>query len=424
MKKLVYSLLLLIPLVIVGCGTTTAGDMTAPTIQGVVVSPEAVAPGGYVKVALRASDSQGNILSYKVGNGASHLYASGAAAVVQASADCGSQDIDIYVGNGRLDAHAKVTVQVDAVATETTLHSGQVTLPVGKSFDFLSGSVRDQYYGDLDYIHQSSYYGESLVFYGDHNGGTTYDFDGGFVNLTALDGQITGLDQVCEKYTGDYYSAGNTKENQWRSYPLVKAGDIYCFALFVAGSRYFGKFKIVELNNSEITFDYVFQTAINETRFYDIGAAPSPGPTSVSPSAESSFSDDAESGAEKWLANGFSISMARAANGTHSFYSGRGNNLNNILTMVSPVMITSGKHLVFQTYYETESSYDYLYVQASLDGATWTSLASYNGSNSSWARKELSLDAYAGRAIFIRFRYATDSSVDYEGVYIDDISIE
>ena len=92
--------------------------------------------------------------------------------------------------------------------------------------------------------------------------------------------------------------------------------------------------------------------------------------------------------------------------------------------MVSPVMITSGKHLVFQTYYETESSYDYLYVQASLDGATWTSLASYNGSNSSWARKELSLDAYAGRAIFIRFRYATDSSVDYEGVYIDDISIE
>ncbi|MFA5035186.1 MAG: choice-of-anchor J domain-containing protein, partial [Candidatus Margulisiibacteriota bacterium] len=64
------------------------------------------------------------------------------------------------------------------------------------------------------------------------------------------------------------------------------------------------------------------------------------------------------------------------------------------------------------------------YVQASIDGATWTTLASYDGTNLSWSRKELSLNDYAGQTIYIRFKYVTDSSVDYEGVYIDDISIE
>ncbi|MFA6169875.1 MAG: choice-of-anchor J domain-containing protein [Candidatus Margulisiibacteriota bacterium] len=420
MKKLICLALFLVPVAIVGCGTTTS-NTAAPAIQSVVASPQAVAPGGYVRVNLSASDEQGNILSYKIGSGASHLYANGASAIVQAQASSGLQDIDIFVGNGRLDARAKTTIQVNSSLPASTLRSGRVTLPLNKSFDFFSGTVKDQYYGDVDYL-ERYYYGASLAFNGNHNGGTTASFDGGLVNLTYFDSQITELSQVCEKYTGDYYSGSVPAEGQRYDESTLRKGDIYCFILINSGNSCFGKLRIEELNNSEIVFDYVVQTAPNEPRFYDVDpAASTPVPTRE---VLSSFTDDAESGVGKWLSNGFAVTTVRAASGTHSFYSGRGDDLNNSLTMVSPVLITVGEKLIFQTYYKTESSYDYLYVQASIDGATWTTLASYDGTNLSWSRKELLLNDYAGQTIYIRFKYATDSSVDYEGVYIDDISIE
>ncbi|MEM4307621.1 MAG: M14 family zinc carboxypeptidase [Thermoplasmata archaeon] len=77
-------------------------------------------------------------------------------------------------------------------------------------------------------------------------------------------------------------------------------------------------------------------------------------------------------------------------------------------------------------YYLESADYpygDYGYVELSTDGSTWQQLGKYTGNLASWTMASFDLSSYAGQNIKLRFRFYSDSSITYDGWYIDDISI-
>jgi hypothetical protein len=146
------------------------------------------------------------------------------------------------------------------------------------------------------------------------------------------------------------------------------------------------------------------------------------------------FSDDAESGTGRWTISGtastlsWTSSQLQAHSGTTSFFALQGSNQDNQLTLTTPVTLPAGTSasLSFWTFVDTEPDFDFGHIQASADGTTWTELASVTGNSGGWVRQEVDLSSYAGRPVWVRFRYVSDLIFDaglYEGWYIDDVTI-
>ncbi|MDI6916941.1 MAG: PKD domain-containing protein, partial [Thermoplasmatales archaeon] len=78
--------------------------------------------------------------------------------------------------------------------------------------------------------------------------------------------------------------------------------------------------------------------------------------------------------------------------------------------------------------------YDNIWVEISTDNISWNTLSVYprtdvkNSSNvlgnvDGWVKQEVGLSSYAGGNVLVRFRMATDGSVEYTAPYIDDVQI-
>ncbi len=117
-------------------------------------------------------------------------------------------------------------------------------------------------------------------------------------------------------------------------------------------------------------------------------------------------------------------------------------------TLTHDVDLTSPTNpvLTFKTWFDIEHWYDWGYVSVSTDGgATWQALAgdqtstddpaqaafgpgytgrSGGGDTASWVDERVSLAAYAGKQIQLRFEYVTDGSTHGAGWAIDDVAIE
>ncbi len=94
----------------------------------------------------------------------------------------------------------------------------------------------------------------------------------------------------------------------------------------------------------------------------------------------------------------------------------------------------------FNTWYDLEEDYDYLYLEVSEDGETWQILTTpsgtgdnpsgnsygwgYNGATNDWIQEEIDLSPYAGKKIQVRFEYVTDAAVLGEGFLLDDVAID
>ena len=132
--------------------------------------------------------------------------------------------------------------------------------------------------------------------------------------------------------------------------------------------------------------------------------------------------DDAESGSSLWTLDGFALSTSRYHSAGTSFKSRYAND--DVSTMVTsyPIPVSSGMKLSFWCWYNTETDYDFAFVEVSRDGRYYDMLDSYVGSSGSWLYKEYDLSPYAGDSLFIRFRYATDGYTLQEGFYVDDIT--
>ncbi|MGC9318005.1 MAG: FlgD immunoglobulin-like domain containing protein, partial [Armatimonadota bacterium] len=139
------------------------------------------------------------------------------------------------------------------------------------------------------------------------------------------------------------------------------------------------------------------------------------------------LSDSAEGGSDRWILDGFSLSTARAYNGSYSYFSGAANDLDNSMVLRWELAVpTAGTaSLSYWIWYDIEYDWDYAYVDVSSDGGSaWDTLAVYTGDGSSWQQHTHSLDDYAGQSILVRFRYVTDYSIIYEGAYFDHIVIK
>ena len=134
-----------------------------------------------------------------------------------------------------------------------------------------------------------------------------------------------------------------------------------------------------------------------------------------------------------------------AASGSSFYWSNRGDTMDSTMTRAFDLRGVNAATLTFKTWYRIEEHYDYGYVQVSRDGGrTWDILpgtrtttddpvnqnygAGYTGKSGGgaspqWVDERVSLTAYAGSQVLVRFEYVTDMGTNFEGMAIDDIAI-
>jgi hypothetical protein len=129
--------------------------------------------------------------------------------------------------------------------------------------------------------------------------------------------------------------------------------------------------------------------------------------------------------------------------GEFSFWSNKGDDSNMTLTRTFDLTEAVGDlSLTYWTWYNIEEDYDYVYLEASLDGELWQILKapsvtlenpsgnslgwSYNGlsgGNGTWTKEKVDISQFVGQEVMIRFEYVTDAAVNGEGFLLDDIAI-
>lgn len=115
----------------------------------------------------------------------------------------------------------------------------------------------------------------------------------------------------------------------------------------------------------------------------------------------------------------------------HSWTDSPDGNYNNNanVNLWSPSLDFSGLssvNLSFWHRYDLEDGYDFGRVWVTTDnGATFTRVASFTGTNTTWSRATINLDSFAGQSsVRIVFQLLSDGSATRDGWYIDDVSIE
>ena len=88
--------------------------------------------------------------------------------------------------------------------------------------------------------------------------------------------------------------------------------------------------------------------------------------------------------------------------------------------------------LEYLAYFSFERFFDFLYVEVSLDGVNWDVVDTLSGlslsscpscSLSAGEKQRVNLKEYESKSVFIRFRLQSDSSVNFDGVYLDNVTI-
>jgi hypothetical protein len=137
------------------------------------------------------------------------------------------------------------------------------------------------------------------------------------------------------------------------------------------------------------------------------------------------ITDGAEGEDSRWDLSGFQISTGRSYQGSHSYHSSSTqSDAYDAMTTVHPYPVQEGDSLTFWCWYSIEESWDMGYAEVSTDGRCFRlldSTATFTGTSGEWIRRAYSLEEYAGRSVFIRFRYTTDGATEWEGLYIDEI---
>jgi len=125
----------------------------------------------------------------------------------------------------------------------------------------------------------------------------------------------------------------------------------------------------------------------------------------------------------------------------YAFWSNKGNESDMTLTRefdftnVSEPIILS-----YQTWYDIEEDWDYLYLEASTDGQTWEILSTpsgtdfnpsgasygwaYTGQTGDWRLEEIDLSQFAGQKVQVRFEYVTDALLNGDGFLLDDVRVD
>ena len=131
---------------------------------------------------------------------------------------------------------------------------------------------------------------------------------------------------------------------------------------------------------------------------------------------------------------------ARPYSGSYDFWSNRGDQSDMTLTHTFDFTNTSGPiNMSYHTWYDLEDGYDFVYLEVSTDGQHWKILRTpdctsdnssgnnygcgYTGTSSGWISQSVSLSAYAGQKVDVRFEYLSDAALNGTGLLLDDIRI-
>jgi hypothetical protein len=151
------------------------------------------------------------------------------------------------------------------------------------------------------------------------------------------------------------------------------------------------------------------------------------------------MTDDAEGGMTNWIAQGFTLSTAHAASGTHSYFGGYAHGLRSRLTTSEYYRVQPNDTLHAKVWYDIETDWDYAYAEISTDGgAHFTPLAGNrttgtnpygnnrgNGitgtSGGVFVNATFPLTAYNGQDVLFRLSYETDEATLGSGVFFDDV---
>jgi len=109
--------------------------------------------------------------------------------------------------------------------------------------------------------------------------------------------------------------------------------------------------------------------------------------------------------------------------------------LNAIAEFGLPAVLVEHATLEWDQICITEPGYDYCIVEISTnDGAGWVELARYDANSDAawsdlvaqpgdWRHASIPLDAYAGEEAVVRFRLQSDTNLEYDGWYVDNVSL-
>jgi hypothetical protein len=130
-----------------------------------------------------------------------------------------------------------------------------------------------------------------------------------------------------------------------------------------------------------------------------------------------------------------------ANSGNYMFWSNRGDESDMTLTREFDLTNVSGPvNMSYAMWYDLETDYDYVFLEASTDGQTWEILTTpsgtgddpsgnsygwgYNGQTNGWKTEEVDLSKFAGKKVQIRFEYVTDAALNGEGFLLDDVRVD
>lgn len=135
------------------------------------------------------------------------------------------------------------------------------------------------------------------------------------------------------------------------------------------------------------------------------------------------ITDDLESGSDRWILNGFTMTTAQAHSGTNSFWSGNTNRQNTAVMSKHPYLVQAGDSVTFWYRSNLENNYDVAVAEISENTKQWFNLDTmrFTGNSSTWYRASFSLEDWEGISVYIRFRCMYDGSTASGGFYVDDI---
>lgn len=136
--------------------------------------------------------------------------------------------------------------------------------------------------------------------------------------------------------------------------------------------------------------------------------------------------------AATWTAGGTGMAWSRGldAFGYFATDSVTGNYLPNSDSWLKTASATSlvGQQdcrLTYSFKLNTETGHDFFKVEASSDGTSWSQVSSWSGSSGNqWTSSDDDLHDFDGGPIYVRFRLTSNSSVENDGVSIDQVEIK
>ncbi|MEZ5163678.1 MAG: S8 family serine peptidase [Fimbriimonadaceae bacterium] len=98
-------------------------------------------------------------------------------------------------------------------------------------------------------------------------------------------------------------------------------------------------------------------------------------------------------------------------------------NADEALVQSTPVVVTGPVSLTFMASMDLESGYDYLRLEVSINGGTYSEVKTWTGSATAWSQQNVAVNASNGDSLQFRFRLTSDGSVNRDGVYLDDFRV-